>query len=377
MIEEIREKIMNRQLRVVDEDCEKFDYDNDTFVINFTDNKVTAGEVFNLPQSLETSWDEIREMILTDNFEDLEVVENMEIKKFTALEIKMLFTEELSDEEEIERSEEVRDAISDVVDDDLEKLHDIRMFFYSHFCSLNEYQNEVFNDTFEMDVIDSLEECYEEYTLQYIREQSAQYMLSGDADHLATCFEGITMDYDSSDFDKELATALETQVLYYQLDNALKIIKAYHEEDRILKFDADGKQVLEIDEFKFSDWLKNAWLHQHDGWNRDYWCDVSDMSFWDTCETKSTSFVNGGSVVLICHVSGDNNADYNSICDFCSSHDENYEHCCDAWEGYHESFPEDDFEDMQFDCMGNVGWTDNIKEEIEERLSENFVIEWV
>ena len=100
MISEIREKIMGRKLRIVDEDSTNFKFDDDIFVINFTDNEVKAGKVFNLPAYLDVEFDNIRTMIIEDNFTDLQVLKNGELVTLTAEEIENLFTETTENEDD-------------------------------------------------------------------------------------------------------------------------------------------------------------------------------------------------------------------------------------------------------------------------------------
>lgn len=303
------------------------------------------------------------------------MVERKEIRKHKYLDE---VDEDANDDLEEKMRESVRDKIIDIVDEDLDKIEEIRRLNSEIFDSPVHYQNTVSSATdYRMAVLDELEDDFWNCP-ELLEGNNSLELLEGEITHLEEEFDSRmdSPDCRLTDVELDLCCEAYSALIDNKLERVIDILSTYSDNGVVKKYE-EGKQVLEIDEFKFSDWLKNAWLHQHDGWNRDLWWDSEDLEFWSTTETKSTSFVNGNSVVLICHVSGDNNADYNSICDFCSSHDENYEHCCDAWEGYHESFPEDDFEDMQFDCMGNVGWTDNIKEEIEERLKNDFYIEWV
>lgn len=122
----------------------------------------------------------------------------------------------------------------------------------------------------------------------------------------------------------------------------------------------NDKVNITIDEEKYCEWLQGALKYQADGWDRTYWVNYETGREWTTTETKSTTFENGDAVICITEIKGDNNVSYDNICDCCTSHDDDYENECDCWESWKDFY--DEFEDMQFGCMENMGWIDNIKE---------------
>lgn len=147
------------------------------------------------------------------------------------------------------------------------------------------------------------------------------------------------------------------------------------------------EKIIEIEESQFTEWLQNAWNHQYDGWDRGYWYNPKSKEFFATCETKNTEHNPTGENILIGWVSGDNNADYDDICKTCSSYLGRNEEtgkidssCCECWESWKELelkyTNNPSFKQMQFECMENVGWVENIKKEAVIRLNE-YKIEWI
>ena len=143
---------------------------------------------------------------------------------------------------------------------------------------------------------------------------------------------------------------------------------------------------IHVNEDEFCTWLKNAWFRQHDGWDRGFWYDPTTNTCCTTCETKSTTHNPTGELILIAWVSGDNNADYDDICKTCSGYLGRNEEtgeidssCCEGWEFWKEcalQYTDDpSFKQMQFECMENVGWVENVKEDA-LKLSE-CEIEWI
>ena len=149
----------------------------------------------------------------------------------------------------------------------------------------------------------------------------------------------------------------------------------------------ESEKIIKINEAEFDSWLDDAWYNQHDGWDRGFWYNPQNQECVTTCETKSTRHNPSGELVCIAWVSGDNNADYDDICFNCSSYlglnEETGEvdsSSCESWESWRECelkyTDNPSFRNMQFECMCNVGWVKNVKEEAMREL-EDYTIEWV
>lgn len=145
---------------------------------------------------------------------------------------------------------------------------------------------------------------------------------------------------------------------------------------------------IKINEEEFNEWLQNAWHRQHDGLDRGFWYDPIRNKTCTTCETKNTMHNPSGELILIAWINGDNNADYDDICFCCSSYlgrneetGEVDESCCDAWEGWKECELEytdtPSFKNMQYECMQNVGWVEDVRKEAMEELDDDYEIVWI
>lgn len=147
------------------------------------------------------------------------------------------------------------------------------------------------------------------------------------------------------------------------------------------------RDIIRVNENDFSIWLMNAWMNAKDGWDRGYWYDPSENKCISTCETKNTEHNPTDELILVGWVNGDNNFDYNAICYSCSaflsaSEENASEKDCDVWEDWRKNelkyTDNPQFTDMQFECMENVGWYEDFKNECEENLKNKKIeIEWV
>lgn len=144
---------------------------------------------------------------------------------------------------------------------------------------------------------------------------------------------------------------------------------------------------IEVNVEEFSDWLQSAWCRQHDGYDRGYWYNPKTQKCVSTCETKTTEHNPSGELILIAWVNGDNNVSYDDICLGCSSYlgrneetGEINHNSCEAWKDWYDCELEytnnPSFKNMQFECMENVRWVDNVKVEAPQ-MPEGYEIEWV
>lgn len=116
---------------------------------------------------------------------------------------------------------QLREIISNVVSKDLDKLNKIRLKFYELFKSTVEYQQEKFNNNYEINVIDNLID--NAIDKKFILEDS-KTLLSGDIDYIIGLFDKI--DDISKYYTKELELAGKVKIalLDNKLDDALKLL---------------------------------------------------------------------------------------------------------------------------------------------------------
>ena len=128
---------------------------------------------------------------------------------------------------------------------------------------------------------------------------------------------------------------------------------------------------IRINDKDYLQWLKISWQRQSDGYDRGYWYNPKSKEFFATCETKSTEHNPTGENICIGWVSGDNNAEYNSICTNCHNQDDSYLPPCHLWVTDYKYF--DEFKDLQFDCMDNADWTLHFKNQMQISLNEKSI----
>lgn len=116
---------------------------------------------------------------------------------------------------------QVRDLISDVVFEDLETLSKIRLEYFRHFAPAR-YNEEVFNNSFESDVIDSLVEGAMDSEFKLA---SAEEFLSGDADHIANLCDENSLDTCRTDSERELASKVAELLRDFKYDEALEVLE--------------------------------------------------------------------------------------------------------------------------------------------------------
>ena len=116
---------------------------------------------------------------------------------------------------------QVRDLISDVVFEDLETLSKIRLEFFRHFAPAR-YNEELYNDSFESDVLDSL---VEDAIDSEFRLLTAEEYLSGDADNIANLCDEIALDTCRTDSERELASKVAELLRDFKYDEALEVLE--------------------------------------------------------------------------------------------------------------------------------------------------------
>lgn len=241
MIQKIKTAIETRHLRIVDEDSDIFEFDDDIVAINFTENTVKAGTVIELPAVLDTEWDNIRTMIITGKFEDVEAIDSsaMKLLKFTAEDIENFFIEDIEFTEEDEQA--LRENVASMVTKDLQKLDTIRLSYYENFTSNVKYQEQVFNNTFVEDCIDEIVDAILENDEAYLNKESAKGFIDTDIDYVATLFESVATDKLASDSERKKADNMFTVLAHYDLDEALRLTK----DDGIEVTISNAEEVLE------------------------------------------------------------------------------------------------------------------------------------
>jgi len=121
--------------------------------------------------------------------------------------------------EGIER--QIRDLISDVVFEDLDKLSEVRLEYFRHFAPAR-YNEELFNNSFESDVLDSLVEGAMDSEFKVL---TAQEYLSGDADNIANLCDEIVCDPVRTDSEKELASEVAELLRDFDYAGALEVLQ--------------------------------------------------------------------------------------------------------------------------------------------------------
>ena len=116
---------------------------------------------------------------------------------------------------------QVRDLISNVVSDDLDKLSNVRLEFFRHFAPAR-YNEELFNNSFESDVLDSLVESAIDSEFKLA---SAEEFLSGDADNIANLCDEIALDTCRTDSERELASKVAELLRDFKYDEALEVLE--------------------------------------------------------------------------------------------------------------------------------------------------------
>ena len=116
---------------------------------------------------------------------------------------------------------QVRDLISNVVSDDLSKLSEIRLEFFRHFAPAR-YNEELFNNSFESDTIDSLVEGEMDSEFRLV---TAEEFLSGDADNIANLCDEIALDTCRTDSEKELASKVAELLRDFKYDESLRLLE--------------------------------------------------------------------------------------------------------------------------------------------------------
>lgn len=126
-------------------------------------------------------------------------------------------------DEEMSLRQEIRDIISDHISDDLHKLHDIHIKRYELFASVTAYQNAIFNDHYEINILDALED---EFFENGFKIDDLNNCLSGDID-FEHVYWGVLADYDEhiTDAERELAANVADKLLDMDLDGALKLLQ--------------------------------------------------------------------------------------------------------------------------------------------------------
>lgn len=119
--------------------------------------------------------------------------------------------------------QEIRDIISDHIAEELSKLHKIHLLCYERFHSPVQYHQEVFNDTFEMDVLDNLEDTAMENGFSLI---DPKKWISGEIDMEHNKWDSV-VDYDQhlSDDERKLLHEISMKLLKEDLDGALKLLQ--------------------------------------------------------------------------------------------------------------------------------------------------------
>lgn len=116
---------------------------------------------------------------------------------------------------------QVRDLISNVVSDDLDKLSNVRLEFFRHFAPAR-YNEELFNNSFESDILDSLVESAIDSEFKLT---SAEEFLSGDADNIANLCDEIALDTCRTDSERELASKVAELLRDFKYDEALEVLE--------------------------------------------------------------------------------------------------------------------------------------------------------
>ena len=116
---------------------------------------------------------------------------------------------------------QVRDLISDVVSDDLETLSKVRLEYFRNFTPAR-YNEEVFNNSFESDVVDALVESAMDSEFKLV---SAEEFLSGDADHIANLCDENSLDTCRTDSERELASKVAELLRDFKYDEALEVLE--------------------------------------------------------------------------------------------------------------------------------------------------------
>jgi len=133
--------------------------------------------------------------------------------------------EDFDFEEEVRESveQQVRDLISQVISDDLQKLDKIRLEKYRIFNSVVQYEQELMNNNYEMNVLDELVDMAIDSEFILV---SAKEFLSGDVDHIASYFDAIVNDdFNSTSNEKALASKVANALYNYNLDEALELLE--------------------------------------------------------------------------------------------------------------------------------------------------------
>lgn len=127
-------------------------------------------------------------------------------------------------EEEVKESveQQVRDLISEIVSDDLQKLDKIRLGKYRRFTSVVQYEQELMNNNYEMNVLDELVDMAIDSEFILV---SAKEFLSGDVDNIAGYFDAIVEDCKSTSDEKKLASKVASALYDYNLDEALELLE--------------------------------------------------------------------------------------------------------------------------------------------------------
>lgn len=171
------------------------DFDMQCYDCNFNDNQWVDPEYKNKEECCMACWIEER----VENFDD-ENREDIELQ--------------------------IREIISDIVSEDLDKLNTIRLGIYKKFYSTTQYEQELYNNNYEMNVLDELVDNAYDGGLSIIEPKK---FLSGDVDELMNKLDYIRdnnfMYNNLSEEEDDLAYNLHEALLKYNLDKALELLK--------------------------------------------------------------------------------------------------------------------------------------------------------
>lgn len=120
--------------------------------------------------------------------------------------------------------QEIRDIIENHIGEELSKLHEIHILCYERFYSPYHYQQEIFNDTYEMNILDNLVDEAMENGFKLIKPKK---WLSGDIDMEHNHWDAIA-DYDEnlSNDERKLLYNISMKLLKEDLDGALKLLRS-------------------------------------------------------------------------------------------------------------------------------------------------------
>lgn len=121
---------------------------------------------------------------------------------------------------------QIREIINDIIWEDLDKLNTIRLGIYREFYSITQYQQELYNNNYEMEVLDALVDNAYDNGLSI---DEPKEFLSGDVDELMNKLDYIrdqSLIYDNlSEEENDLAYNIHEALYAYDLDKALELLK--------------------------------------------------------------------------------------------------------------------------------------------------------